>query len=97
MNGTIDLAGKVIESADSRFKEGDSVVVVGSGLSEVQGGGFYVNAHVPGKCVAPMPLGLTEYQAMTFGTAGITTALAVIEWKTTGRFPQGDPSSFLPL
>ena len=87
LNGGIDLAGTVAQSADSRFKEGDSVLVVGCGLSEVHDGGYSEYARLPGDCVVPMPSGLSEYQAMAFGTAGFTAAIAVIRMEDNGQIP----------
>ena len=91
LNGGIDLAGKVAVSTDSRFKEGDSVLVVGCGLSEIHDGGYSEYARVPGDCVVPMPSGLTEYDAMTFGTAGFTAAIAVIRMEANGQIPERGP------
>ena len=91
LNGGIDLAGKVAVSTDSRFKEGDSVLVVGCGLSEIHDGGYSEYARVPGDCVVPMPSGLTEYDAMAFGTAGFTAAIAVIRMEANGQIPERGP------
>ncbi len=91
LNGGIDLAGKVVQSSDSRYKEGDSVLVVGCGLSEVVDGGYSEYARVSGNCVVPMPDGLTEYEAMAFGTAGFTAAIAVIRMEDNGQIPSRGP------
>ena len=91
LNGGIDLAGKVSASTDSRYKEGDSVLVCGCGLSEVHDGGYSEYARVPGDCVVPMPAGLTEYEAMAFGTAGFTAAIAVIRMEDNGQIPERGP------
>ena len=91
LNGGIDLAGKVAQSNDSRYKEGDTVLVVGCGLSEVHDGGYSEYARVPGNCVVPMPDGLSEYEAMAFGTAGFTAAIAVIRMEDNGQIPSRGP------
>ncbi len=91
LNGGIDLAGKVAQSTDARYQEGDSVLVVGCGLSEVIDGGYSEYARVPGDCVVPMPAGLTEYEAMCFGTAGFTAAIAVIRMEDNGQIPSRGP------
>lgn len=91
LNGGIDLSGKVAASTDSRYKEGDSVLVVGCGLSEVHDGGYSEYARVPGDCVVPMPSGLSEYDAMAFGTAGFTAAIAVIRMEDNGQIPERGP------
>src|SRR5690606_1366107 len=43
----IDLAGTVVESNDSRFREGDPVVVTGWGLGERHWGGYAQYARIP--------------------------------------------------
>ena len=91
LNGGIDLAGQVAQSTDARFKEGDSVLIVGCGLSEVLDGGYSEYARIPAKCVVPMPAGLTEYEAMAFGTAGFTAAIAVIRMEDNGQIPSRGP------
>ncbi len=91
LNGGIDLAGQVVQSGDSRHKEGDSVLVVGCGLSEVLDGGYSEYARIPGNCVVPMPSGLSEYEAMAFGTAGFTAAIAVIRMEDNGQIPSRGP------
>ena len=91
LNGGIDLAGKVSVSTDSRYKEGDSVLVCGCGLSEIHDGGYSEYARVPGDCVVSMPAGLTEYEAMAFGTAGFTAAIAVIRMEDNGQIPERGP------
>ena len=71
LNGGIDLAGTVVSSSDNRFKDGDSVLVVGCGLSEVHDGGYSQIARVPADCVVPMPDGMNELEAMSPGYRGI--------------------------
>ena len=44
MVGGIDLAGTVLESADSNYKPGDKVLVNGWGLSETMWGGVQPKA-----------------------------------------------------
>ena len=44
--GGIDLAGHVVSSADPRFREGDEVLVTGSGLSETRDGGYSAYARI---------------------------------------------------
>lgn len=91
LNGGIDLAGKVTESSDSRYKEGDSVLVCGCGLSEIHDGGYSEYARIPGDCVVAMPAGMSEFDAMAFGTAGFTAAIAVIRMEANGQIPERGP------
>src|SRR5258706_1132021 len=40
LNGGIDVAGQVVASSDTSFKEGDAVLCTGCGLSETRDGGY---------------------------------------------------------
>jgi NADPH2:quinone reductase len=77
LNGGIDLAGVVVSSDSKLFKTGQSVLVNGSGLSEVHDGGYSQYARVPADWIVPMPAGLTTKTSMIIGTAGFTAALAI--------------------
>ena len=87
LNGGIDLSGTVLSSEDDRFDEGQHVLVVGCGLSEVFDGGYSEIARVPADCVVPLPPGLTLFDAMAIGTAGFTAALAVLRMEQLGQSP----------
>jgi len=89
--GGIDLAGVVRESADARYKSGDSVLVTGCGLSETVDGGYTQRARVAGDSVIPMPRGLDAFRAMTLGTAGFTAALAIHRMERNGQAPARGP------
>jgi len=91
LNGGIDLAGKVIRSADSRYKEGDAVLVCGCGLSETADGGYAEVARVCADCLVPIPAGMSERDAMGIGTAGFTAALAVMRMEQMGQHPDMGP------
>ena len=54
-------------------------------------GGYSQYARVPGDCVVPMPSGLTAFEAMAFGTAGFTAAIAVIRMEDNGQIPDRGP------
>lgn len=60
----IDLAGTVVSSENSRFREGDEVIVTSYGLGVSHFGGFSQYARVPSDWVVPLPLGLTMKEAM---------------------------------
>jgi NADPH2:quinone reductase len=89
--GGVDVAGTVESSADPRFRPGDSVVVVGCGLSETHDGGFAEYARVPGDFVNPLPPGLDLRSAMAIGTAGFTAALALHRMEQNGQQPSLGP------
>ncbi|OJG92621.1 alcohol dehydrogenase, zinc-containing [Enterococcus silesiacus] len=73
----IDLSGTVVTSKDQHFKEGQNVLVTGYGLGVTHTGGFAEFARVPGAWLVPLPDNLSLREAMIFGTAGFTAALAV--------------------
>lgn len=73
----IDLAGIVVESSNTKFKEGDEVIITGYDLGVNHFGGYSEYARVPSEWVVPLPKGLTLKEAMAIGTAGFTAALSV--------------------
>ena len=75
--GGIDVAGHVLASTDPAFKEGDAVLVTGSGLSETRDGGYAAYARLDARWVIPLPAGLSLRESMILGTAGFTAALAL--------------------
>jgi acrylyl-CoA reductase (NADPH) len=75
----IDAAGVVAESADSRFKAGDDVIVTSYDLGMNTAGGFGQYIRVPADWVVPLPDNLTLRESMCFGTAGFTAALSVFQ------------------
>ena len=74
MTGGIDVAGEVAASTDPRFREGDRVLVTGYGMSEDHDGGYSEWVRVPGDWVVPLPSGLSLWEAMGIGTAGLAAA-----------------------
>ena len=73
----IDAAGTIIASQDDRFKAGQAVLVTGFGFGVAADGGWTELAVVPADWLVALPQTLSPKQAMTFGTAGFTAALAV--------------------
>lgn len=73
----IDLAGKVLHSDDSRYQEGDSVVLTGWGVGENHWGGMAQKASLKADWLVPLPQGFSAKQAMMVGTAGFTAMLCV--------------------
>jgi acrylyl-CoA reductase (NADPH) len=83
----IDFAG-VVESSDSpRFSPGDRVVLTGWRVGEVHWGGYAERARVKSDWLVKLPDGLSEFQAMTLGTAGFTAMLAVMDLEGAGLNP----------
>ncbi|UKS25714.1 acryloyl-CoA reductase [Paenibacillus sp. HWE-109] len=75
----IDLAGTVVASSDSCYREGDDVLVTSYELGTGHYGGFSSFARVSADWVVPLPSGLSHREAMILGTAGFTAALS-IQW-----------------
>lgn len=73
----IDLAGRVIESKDTRYQAGDAVVLTGWGVGESHWGGMAEKASLKADWLVPQPQGISNKQAMMIGTAGLTAMLCV--------------------
>ncbi len=84
----VDVAGTVVESQNPRFKEGDPVLINGANLGEQYCGGFSEYQRVPADIVVPQPNDLTAREAMVFGTAGFTAALAIHQMELNGLRPE---------
>jgi acrylyl-CoA reductase (NADPH) len=89
--GGIDVVGHVVSSTDPKFKEGDAVLVTGSGLSEVRDGGYSEYARIEAKWAIPLPTGLTLRESMIIGTAGFTAALALLRMQDNRQTPAQGP------
>ena len=82
--GGIDVAGVVSSSADSRFTEGDRVLVTGYDLGVANDGGYSAYVRVPADWIVKLPASLTTFDAMALGTAGFTAAMSVIRLEQNG-------------
>jgi NADPH2:quinone reductase len=89
--GGIDVAGTVASSTDSRWREGDRVLVTGYDLGVSQDGGYAGFVRVPADWVVRVPDGLTTKEAMVLGTAGFTAGLAIIRLERNGLVPGKGP------
>ena len=89
--GGIDLAGVVVSSESPNIQEGQTVLVNGSGLSEVHDGGYSQYARVPAEWIVPMPAGLNSRSSMIIGTAGFTAALAIQRLLDNHQTPDQGP------
>jgi acrylyl-CoA reductase (NADPH) len=89
--GGIDVAGRIVTSADPQFKSGDEVLVTGYDLGAAHDGGFSEYVRVPLAWVVPVPSGLSPFDAMAIGTAGFTAALSVAELERNGLTPGSGP------
>jgi len=68
----IDFSGKVIESQNNNFKEGDEIILTGWRVGEIFYGGYSQYAKVKGDFLVKKPKSLTSKQSMILGTAGLT-------------------------
>ena len=81
----IDVAGTVTESQNEKFKAGDTVTVTGCGLGETHDGGYAEEVLEPEENVVKLPTSLSTKEAMTYGTAGFTAALALERMLMNGQ------------
>jgi alcohol dehydrogenase/acrylyl-CoA reductase (NADPH) len=72
----IDFAGKVLESENSKFKDGDQVILTGFRVGEIFYGGYSQVAKVNADFLVKKPDSLTTKQAMILGTAGFTSLMS---------------------
>lgn len=91
INAGIDCAGEVVESRAEGVSVGQTVLVNGCGLGEIQDGGLSEMVAVPGEWVIPMPENLSPKSAMIYGTAGFTAALALERMIENGQTPDMGP------
>jgi len=83
----IDFSGVVRSSEDSKFSEGDRVVLNGYGLSESHYGGYSERARVNSQHLLKLPENISNHQAMQIGTAGYTAMLCVLGLEDFGIKP----------
>ncbi|MDN5783069.1 MAG: oxidoreductase, partial [Luteimonas sp.] len=89
--GGIDVAGHVVASTDAKFREGDAVLVTGSGLSETRDGGYSEYARIESRWAVALPPGLDLRESMILGTAGFTAALALLRMEENRQVPALGP------
>ena len=77
----IDFSGTVLESANSKFKQDDEVILTGFRVGEVFYGGYSQVAKVNGEFLVKKPKNLTNKQAMILGTAGFTSLMSAFAIK----------------
>ena len=87
----IDFAGVVQSSSDTRYREGDAVLLNGWGVGETHWGGLAQRARVKADWLVPIPGGFTAAQAMSLGTAGYTAMLCVMALQREGIEPSAGP------
>ena len=73
---SITVPGTVIDSENSKFNEGDEVILTGFRVGEVFFGGYSQIAKVNADFLVKKPKDLTSRQAMILGTAGFTSLMS---------------------
>ena len=73
----IDAVGEVVESNSSQFEVGERIVVTGYDLGMNTYGGFGQYISIPANWAISLPKELSETEAMSIGTAGLTAGLCV--------------------
>ena len=86
----IDFSGTVLESQNSKFKEGDEVILTGFRVGEIFYGGYSQIAKVNGDFLVNKPKDLTSKQAMILGTAGFTSLMAAFAIKAREEILLGE-------
>ena len=86
----IDFSGTVLESTNSKFKEGDEVILTGFRVGEIFYGGYSQVAKVNGDFLVKKPKNLTSKQAMILGTAGFTSLMSAFAIKAREEILLGE-------
>ena len=89
--GGIDLAGTVVSSADPSFAPGDEVCAAGFELGVSHDGGYAEYARLPAAWLTTLPQGLTLWESMALGTAGVTAGMAIVRMEENGLTPASGP------
>lgn len=87
----LDLSGVVVKSKSKSFKEGDHVLIHGSGLGETRHGGFCEYGIYDDAIAIHIPQSLSLKQVMQIGTAGFTAALSIRKMLDNDQKPAGGP------
>ena len=85
----VDFSGTVEASSSPDWKKGDEVILTGWRVGEARWGGYAEYARVPAEWLVRVADGMTAKRAMTIGTAGFTSMLAVIALERHGLKPGG--------
>ena len=86
----IDFSGTVLESENSKFKEGDEVILTGFRVGEAFFGGYSQIAKVNADFLVKKPDNLTSKQAMILGTAGFTSLMSAFAIQAREEILLGD-------
>jgi len=87
----IEMSGTVISSSDSRYAEGDHVLITGWRFGETHHGGFAEMVRAKADWLVKLPEGMSLRQAMILGTPGLSAMLALEALEAHGLTPGGLP------
>lgn len=87
----VDLVGEVESSQNPAFKPGDKVLMGGYGMGETHLGAYAKKARVKSEWLVPLPAGLSPEDAMSLGTAGLTSMLSLMALERHGVKPADGP------
>ena len=80
----VDFSGTVEASSSPDWQAGDEVILTGWRVGEARWGGYAQYTRVPAEWLVRVPDGMTAKRAMTIGTAGFTSMLAVMALERHG-------------
>lgn len=83
----VDAAGVVVSSGAATIAVGTAVIVTGYDLGMNTAGGFAEYIRVPAQWVLPLPAGLSLFESMILGTAGLSAGLCVEKLLRNGLTP----------
>jgi putative YhdH/YhfP family quinone oxidoreductase len=83
----IDAVGKVVQSSDSRFVPGQTVLATSYDIGATRWGAYAEFLRMPGDWTIPLPRGLSPRESMILGTAGLTAAMCVEALQDRGIAP----------
>ena len=87
----IDFSGTVVASESSDFQAGDEVILTGWSVGERYWGGYTERQRVKSEWLVKRPDSLSSRDAMSIGTAGLTSMLCVMAIEDAGVVPEDGP------
>jgi alcohol dehydrogenase/acrylyl-CoA reductase (NADPH) len=86
----IDFSGTVTESDNTKFKNGDKVILTGWRVGEIYYGGYSQVARVNGDFLIKKPQNISAKQTMMLGTAGLTSLMSAFAIKAREELLLGE-------
>ena len=87
----VDAAGYVVEDRSGRYAPGTPVICTSYDLGMNTPGGFAEYIRVPADWIVERPTSMDAFQAMVYGTAAYTAALALWKMERCGQSPDMGP------